>query len=179
MDEKKGIKDPIKRQYSPRNEERKNKASGNIEIAFDILSLRTEDNLLICPSKECHTSNPKKIQIRKAAESSKKYWKCHKCGAAGDAIELLIKYGGYSFADAIKTLLGEGEIKILPRPETDLEVAPTFIARVDVELYNEIVALGSFEESAKYYAQWHIDPQAVSEAGSTTIVDTKLSLIHI
>jgi len=161
---------PAGRNYSSKNDEDKKQASSQILLSFSILSL-VNDNGIVCP--ECGTDNQKKILIKTSSQTGNQYWKCYKCSATGDAIELLTKYGNYSFQEAIKTLLGKSESKTPIKKVKVVQIQPAFIAKVDVEIYNDILSCGSIEGSIEYYGQWHIDPSSVLEAGSTTIVEIK------
>jgi len=147
------------------------KADGEILRAFAILGLVSKENTLICPV--CGTQKRKKVELKTSSSSGKPYWTCHKCPEAwgGSAIDLLKQHGGRGFVEAVEELLGisssgRGTVTI-----PQIAVSDAFAAIVDVEVYDAIRDAGSLEASQTYYARWHIAPEAVAEAGSTTIED--------
>jgi len=145
-------------------------AKHQLAQAFSIAGLIADGNV-VCP--RCGTSKKGKVQLKTSAESGIPYWKCHKCSERGDAIGILIDVKGYDFADAVNVLVGRDSsgkaLRTVYRPE--IEIAPSFSAVVDVEVYNFVRDAGSLEMAQRYYQRWHISAEAVAEAGSRYIAD--------
>ena len=146
------------------------KADSDILLAFALLGLVSEDSTLICP--HCGTDKRKKVEVKKSAASGRPYWTCHKCSTWGSsAVDILKQYGSRTFTQAVRELLGQAAKGASAVVRPDINIAEGFSAIVDVEVYNYIRNAGSVQAACDYYAQWHITPQAVREAGSTMILD--------
>lgn len=137
--------------------------------AFQIAGLFA-DGYPVCPA--CGTAKRGKVRLKNANDTGLPYWKCFKCSTRGDAIGVLKDVKGYSFVDAVNTLIGRDETGVrrkVARPEIQIQSA--FVATVDVEVYNAIRDAGSLSEAQRYYARWHIAAEAVAEAGSRYITN--------
>lgn len=147
------------------------KADGEILRAFALLGLVSKEGTLVCPV--CGTSKRKKVELKTSTSSGKHYWTCHKCPESwgGSAIDLLKEHGGRTFVQAIEELLGISETGKGKLTLPKIEISDAFAATVDVEVYDAVRDAGSVEKAQQYYARWHIDPEAVREAGSTLIED--------
>lgn len=134
--------------------------------AFQILGLVVNGHL-VCPS--CGTNKPKKVEA-KISSSGRNYWTCYRCGAYGSATKLL-RDNGRKLPQAVNELLGRsvisGNFAVLPEV---VHVKP-FTSVIDIEVYNAVRRLGSIDGAAKYYARWHIAPEAVAEAGASRVMD--------
>jgi hypothetical protein len=145
-------------------------AKHQLAQAFSIAGLIVDGNV-VCP--KCGTSKKGKVQLKTSADTGIPYWKCHKCSERGDAIGILTDVKGYEFTDAINVLIGRDgsgrALRTVVRPE--VEIAPSFTAVIDVEVYNMVRDSGSLEMAQRYYQRWHISPESVAEAGSRYITD--------
>lgn len=146
----------------------KDQARSNVALAFQLCGL-IADGRPVCPS--CGTSTKGKVKLRENGS-----WRCFKEAIGGDAIEVMTKRG-YSFPDAVNLLLGRpltraGSATAKPVTEfVELHIEPEFRARVDVEVYDTVRAFGSTAAAQRYYATWHIAPEAVAESGSVVVED--------
>lgn len=132
-----------------------------LEKAFSVTGL-IDSGRPVCP--DCHAL--KKVYLKVSATTGKRYWKCQKCKARGDAIELLQRTG-MNFPDAIRALMSpDAQPKAVV-----LKVAPSFAATVDNEVYRRVVTSGSLDRAVEYYATWHISPDAVRQAGGRYLED--------
>lgn len=127
-----------------------------LEKAFSLGGL-IEDGRPVCP--DCHAV--KKVYLKMSAATGKRYWKCQKCKARGDAIELLQR-SGMTFPEAVRQLIAPSAETAVP---ARLKVAPSFTATVDREVYRHVVTAGGLDSAADYYGIWHIAPEAVRAAG--------------
>lgn len=148
-------------------------ANVQLGLAFQLAGLVSEGHM-VCPA--C-AATKKKVQA-KTNPSGKPYWKCQKCKAYGSATKLLMTYRGYSFPDAVNTLLGRptsgAARKVAPVAMPEIVIAPSFKMTVDIEVYDAIRNSGSLEGAQAYYAAIaHIDPKFVAEAGSTYISNAR------
>ena len=148
-------------------------ANAQLGLAFQLAGLVSEGNM-VCPA--C-AATKKKVQA-KTNPSGKLYWKCQKCKTYGSATKLLMTYRGYSFPDAVNTLLGRptsgAARKVAPVAAPEIVIAPSFKMTVDIEVYDAIRNSGSLEGAQAYYAAIaHIDPKFVAEAGSTYISNAR------
>jgi 5S rRNA maturation endonuclease (ribonuclease M5) len=147
------------------------RADGEILLAFAILGLVSKENTLVCPV--CGTSRNKKVEVKTSASSGRLYWTCHRCPETwgGSAIDLLEQHGGRTFVQAVNELLGivKGTATAVLRP--NISISDAFSAVVDVEIYDALCSYGNLEAAQQYYAQWHIDPIFVAEAGGTMLLD--------
>lgn len=163
---------PIAKRFT---QEQIDAADAELALAFAACGLIADGNL-VCPN--CHTSTRKKVEIKTSRESSRPYWKCYKCPDAwgSSAIELVMTHGPVQrFPDAVALLLGlpvngaSGPVTPIVRP--NIEVNAAFTAEVAWQVYDFVRDSGSLEAAQRYYAQWHIAPEAVAEAGSTQVLD--------
>lgn len=158
-------------------------ADQQIGIAFAEAGLIAENGELVCPV--CHTAGRKKVQIKTSSKTGRAYWTCHKCPDSwgSSAIKLLTQTDdrevsdGRKWRDAVATLLrlsvdGTGT-PIARKKITPIEAEASFAATNDIEVYDRIRDAGSVERAQEYWAQWHIAPETVVEAGSTLIEDAK------
>lgn len=157
---------PAPSRFGPEDIEEANTQLG---LAFQLAGLVSEGQM-VCPV--C-AATKKKVQAKTNPEG-KPYWKCQKCKAFGSATKLLMNYRGYTFPDAVNTLLGRPtsgaarKVSAVVMPE--ITIAPSFRMTVDIEVYDAIRNSGSLEGAQAYYATIaHIEPQFVAEAGSTYI----------
>lgn len=149
------------------------KANQELALAFQLAGLVSNGGP-VCPA--CG-ANGKKVQL-KVSESNNPYWKCQKCKTLGTAVKLLKEYRGYSYPDAVNTLLGRPTSGAAPQVERikapEIKIVASQKSVVDTEIYDAIRNSGSVEGSQAYYAAIaHIDPRFVAEAGSTYITDAK------
>jgi hypothetical protein len=147
-------------------------ANRNITTAFQIIN-RVSGGQLVCPV--CGASK-KKVVIRDSESSGQRYWKCFKCQNHGSAVKLLQDYDGYTFPDAVNTLLGRevkrgaGARKVDVSSLPTIQVEVSFTATVDVEVYDALRSLGSVEKAKPYWALMaHISPEVVEESGSVSL----------
>jgi 5S rRNA maturation endonuclease (ribonuclease M5) len=169
---------------APFSDAEKKQAKGQFPMAFAILGLVAENGNLICPI--CRTDKRGRVQIKTSTKTGAMYWTCHKCPDPGEnapkdtlrpwgssAVDFLMDFGGRSYPQAVEELLGRrtgsGGAIVVP----NIEVLAAFQAVVDVEVYDHIRDSGSLEVAQKYWARWHIAPEAVAEAGSTFLVDAE------
>ena len=139
------------------------KARFEVTRAFQLLGLAGQAGRPVCPS--CGTDKRGKVALR----DSKGYWKCYRCGEYGSPTKLLTDIGGYGFVDAINDLLGRDVSDTTrqrkPRELVEIRSSADFSAEIDVEVYLWIARQGDRARAAEYYAEWHLSPQAVKEAG--------------
>lgn len=140
-------------------------ARHEVARAFALLGL-VEGKSPRCP--ECGTAKKGKVALRQ----DKGYWKCFKCDAWGSPIKLL-EASGYSFVDAVSALLGRevhGEVaKAAPKKLVVPQAGSGFRQTLDTQVYQAIMEHGSYVAAARYYARWHIAPQAVKASGAVRI----------
>jgi hypothetical protein len=142
-------------------------ARHQVDRAFALLGL-VEGKTPRCP--ECGTAKKGKVALRQ----DKGYWKCFKCDAWGSPIKLLEAHG-YTFLDAVSVLLGRpvsDEVAVrAPKKLVLPEASNGFRQTLDPEVYQALVAHGSFVAAARYYARWHVAPSAVRATGAVRIED--------
>lgn len=102
--------------------------------------------------------------------------KCHKCGFYSDSIGILRNVAGYSFRDAVNTLLGRpldggtSAPKRKPKLVGPLPaITPSFTAAVDTDVMHFIRDASSSHWAEQCYARWHIGGAAVAEADCRVI----------
>lgn len=162
---------PLPKKFVEFTEDEKREANTNIALAFQLLGL-VADGQLVCP--ECGGSK-RKVQ---AKVGNNPYWKCHKCKAYGSVINLLKEKGGYTYPDAVNTLLGRpttGAVREVSKVELPkIVLSQSFKADVDIDIYDFIRNSGSLQAAQKYYETVaHIKPEVVAESGSTYITDAR------
>ncbi|MFM7087965.1 MAG: toprim domain-containing protein [Candidatus Paceibacterota bacterium] len=144
-------------------------AKSRLREAFEYVGLVSDLGLPVCPS--CGTGKKGKVVLKASSKSGNPYWKCHKCSERGDAIGLLT-LTGLTFPEAMDTLLGKNSRgRDIKKIKPVISITDSFIAVVDVEVYNYIRDLGSVDEAVRYYNQWHISGDVVKESGSTYLLD--------
>lgn len=104
-------------------------------------------------------------------------------GCHGDAIKVLqAEPLNLNFVDAVCALVGKPTRAKVDMPTGDLPPlnVATFRAKVDPEVYNGILIYGrkaldgaGVKAAQEFYGQWHIDAQAVADAGAVYITDPK------
>lgn len=153
-------------------------ANRNVALAFQVVG-RVAGGSLVCPVPSCGASK-KKVVVKVSESSGQYYWKCFKCQNHGSAVKLLQDYAGYTFPDAVNTLLGRevkrgsGAVKVDPSTLPQVTVVLGFTATVDVEVYDTLRALGSVEAAVKHWALLaHVSEEVVRESGSVSIAGTR------
>lgn len=150
-------------------------ANAELALAFQMIGLMKGIKHYACPS--CGTESKNKV-VLKRSQSGASYWKCYKCGEHGSAIKLLQSHGGYSYPDAVNSLLGRptsSKVREIPeRERVKTDLTASFQAVVDIDVYDAIRASGSLAAAQKYYMTIaHISPEAVEECGSTYILNAR------
>lgn len=144
----------------------KAEARANVAGAFSLAGLVGEKGTAVCPS--CATDRPGKVKL-----FSDGGWHCFRCAAHGDSIGLLMQHG-WSFPDAVAALCGR-PVRNRPvtttTPAKTLVLSESFTATLDVEVYAAVMAAGSVDAAAAYYARFGIAAAAVAEAGAVRVLD--------
>lgn len=163
------------------SDEDKEQARSEIDIAISLLGLapsgRHAAGMFHCPNGAGHDSGKPKAR----AYTDGGYC-CHKCKslgvehATGNAVDLLMNWGGYSYLDAMAALLGrpvreKQRVPVAKQVVTVAAHAHTVELNADVlDIYAAIVAAGSVDASISFYGRFGISADAVIESGSTRIM---------
>ena len=141
-----------------------------LRVGFAAAQLLVE-NRPICPA--CGENRRGKVKLKEDATNP--YWKCFRCGAFADVFHAM-ELRGIKFVDAMRILLGRGgsiDPRALRAIADSVEAAVSFVATVDVEVYNLVHQRSDLAAAQRYYASWHISADAVAEAGSRVVLDPK------
>lgn len=116
----------------------------------------------VCPA--CGCDQPRKVVLRP------RYWKCHRCKAHSNAVDLLVTYRELSFRRAVNLLLSSGAPPGPPVSGAALAPAPVSSdtsprSAVDREVYAWIVAAGDRRAAGDFYARFGIDRRTVDLFG--------------
>lgn len=134
----------------------------NVTEAFRLAGLVTDSRSPVCPA--CGTDKHAKVKLFTDG------WHCYRCGAGGDAINVLT-HRGWAFVDAVNALCGRDTDT--PAVSTGFApvVADSFTAVVDPVVYAIVLRRGSVDAACDYYTTFGISPHAVREAGAVVIED--------
>ena len=149
-------------------------ARSNIKRAFELCGLAGANGQPVCP--QCGKTG--KSRIKFFSDGGYKCFSAEACyGRKFGAVDLIIERMGVTFPDAVAMILGRpisrraSEAKALPAPVVIVVEGNDFKATVDTEVFNAIANSGSVSKAAEYYGRFHIDADAVTEAGAFVIED--------
>ena len=154
----------------------KEQARSMIREAFAMAGL-VSGGKYVCPACQRVHSKKGTLSVRDRGT-----WKCFSSDEGGDAISLIQDTFGYTFPQAVNTLLGrpvDGQ-EAPPKPKKrDLppppeETRPASV--VDPEVYGAVLQFSGQEgrdAAADYYGYWHISREAVMESGAAVVLDTR------
>lgn len=158
---------------APSNQQRLSKeeiaqARTHIKEAFELAGLVDDHGNAICP--KCGKSGRNRMRFFPGGG-----YQCYSsewCNAGDNQAVTLLVDRGWKFTDAALALLGRPHgHKTEESVRSVLNEVNGFRAEVDSEVYEAVIACGSKQAAADYYARWHISAESVAELGTSVILD--------
>lgn len=152
-------------------------ANKQLDRVFALLGL-VADGRPVCPA--CGTNKKAKVVFKQSKQGGH-YWRCYRCGEHGQGIALYQERSGVTFPQAVNAILGRVEVPSSARGVQlpKVEIAPSFTAVNDLELYDAVLGMGNLRAAQDYWATWHIAPTAVAEATSRVVTNAPALEKHL